>query len=256
MGFRLVHLSEVGSTNELSSQLAAEGEPEGLIVLADSQQAGRGRQGRSWVSPEGCGLFVSFLRRPDLPARDAWLWTLLAGVALKAAVDPVCKDTWLKWPNDLYRKEEKLGGVLCELQVTEEQRIESIVVGIGLNLYCPPSGWPSGLRNPAGSVWPMEHPATDYGRRDDILVRLASNLLMLEVDLAGLGRAALMMRYRDAMSAMIGHLVHVEVPGDTIEATVKGISDKGALLVVDGEGQCRSVLAGDVHLQWQGAIEN
>ncbi len=254
LGFRLVHINEVGSTNELSSQLAREGEAEGLIVLADSQAAGRGRQGRSWLSPEGCGLFVSFLRRPDLPARDAWLWTLLAGIALQAAVAPVCEDSWLKWPNDLFRGKEKLGGILCELQVSDAQQIESIVVGVGLNLYCPPLGWPSDLRNPAGSVWTTKKPSGDCGRRDDLLVRLASNLLMLEVDLAGPGREALLVRYRAAMTPMIGHAVHVELPGGTIEATVEGISDKGALLVVDGEGQCRSVLAGDVHLQWQGAI--
>ena len=254
LGFRLVHLSEVGSTNELCGELAREGEAEGLVVLADSQQAGRGRQGRSWVSPEGCGLFVSFLRRPDLPARDAWLWTLLAGIALQAAVDPVCEGSWLKWPNDLFRHREKLGGILCELQVAETQQIESIVVGVGLNLYPPPLGWPSGLRNPAGSVWPTTGPPLESGRRDDILVRLASGLLMLEVDLAGPGREALLMRYRAAMAPMIGHRVQVDHPVAPIEATVEGISDKGALLVVDGEGQRRSVMAGDVHLRWQGAI--
>lgn len=254
LGFRLVHLSEVGSTNALCSDLAREGEAEGLIVLADSQHAGRGRQGRSWLSPEGCGLFVSFLRRPELPARDAWLWTLLAGSALQAAVAPVSDGSWLKWPNDLFRGQEKLGGILCELQVAEGHQIESIVVGVGLNLYRPPSGWPSDLRNPAGSVWPTTRPSEDSGRRDDLLVRLASSLLLLELDLAGPGREALLVRYRAAMTPMIGRSVQVELGDGKIEATVKGISDKGALLVVDGEGRCRSVLAGDVHLRWQGAI--
>jgi len=254
LGFRLVHLSEVDSTNAVAGQLAADGEAEGLIVLADSQTAGRGRQGRSWISPEGSGLFVSFLRRPQLPARDAWLWTLLAGTALQSAVAEVCKGTWLKWPNDLFVGEGKLGGILCDLQVGPSQSIESIVVGLGLNLFEPPQGWPANLATRASVVWPGCPRPANFDARDDLLVRLASQLLLLELDLDGAGREALLLRYRAAMTPMLGRLVTVEIGGGTITATVQGISDRGALEVVDEEGQHRSLLAGDVHLREQGAI--
>jgi BirA family biotin operon repressor/biotin-[acetyl-CoA-carboxylase] ligase len=254
LGLRLVHLAEIESTNALASSMAADGEAEGLVVLADSQTAGRGRQGRSWISPSGCGLFVSFLRRPTLPARDAWLWTALAGTALHAAVADLREEVWLKWPNDLFVGERKLGGILCELQTGPGRDIESVVVGLGLNLFDPPGGWPGKLATSAGSVWPNAAPEASPQRRDALLLRLATQFLLLEVDLAGAGRDALLLRYRNAMAPMLGRQVVVTIGGQTIEVRVEGISDKGALEVVDGKGQRRSLLAGDVHLHGQGAI--
>jgi len=194
------------------------------------------------------------LRRPDLPAQDAWLWTLLAGVALQSAVAEVTEGSWLKWPNDLFLAERKLGGILCELQVAPNHQIDSLVVGVGLNLFSPPSGWPEGLRNPAGVVWPETPVPKDCVARDNLLVRLAQGLLLLEVDLTGTGREALLMRYRAAMAPMLGRRIGIEVPEGEIDVMVEGVSDKGALQVVDGEGQRRSLLAGDVHLHAQGAI--
>lgn len=256
MGLQLLHLSETDSTNLLAAQRAQEGALDGLVVLADSQQQGRGRQGRSWSSPAGCGLFVSFLRRPSLGAQDAWLWTLLAGTAAHAAISEVREDCWLKWPNDLIANERKLGGILCELQTGLEASIESIVVGIGLNLFLPPGGWEQSIEDRAGSIWPGVPDDEAMQRRDDLLVSLASHFLLMEEDLEGAGRAALLMRYRAAMLPMVGRTVTVELAGRRLEARVEGISDKGALEVLDEGGQRQRLLAGDVHLHGQGAVRN
>ena len=145
---RLQHLDAVDSTNRVAADAARSGAADGLVIVADVQTAGRGRQGRRWVAPPACGLTVSFLRRPRVDAADAWIWTLLAGLAAHAVAPG---GAWLKWPNDLMIGERKAGGVLCEL-VTTGMRLDAIVVGVGLNLVDPPGGWPDAIAARATSL--------------------------------------------------------------------------------------------------------
>jgi BirA family biotin operon repressor/biotin-[acetyl-CoA-carboxylase] ligase len=123
-------VEEIGSTNAALAARAAADEPEGLVLVAEHQQAGRGRLDRSWTSPPRAGLTVSVLLRPDVPAaRRAWL-SLLTGVALAEAVSEVAGvRASLKWPNDLLAPDgSKLAGILAESAGT------AVVVGVGLNV--------------------------------------------------------------------------------------------------------------------------
>jgi BirA family biotin operon repressor/biotin-[acetyl-CoA-carboxylase] ligase len=123
-------VAEIGSTNAALVAAAADGEPEGAVLVAEHQVAGRGRLDRVWTSPPHAGITVSFLLRPDVPAaRRGWL-PLLTGVALAEAVGEVTGvRTSLKWPNDLLAVDgRKLAGILAESSGT------AIVVGVGLNV--------------------------------------------------------------------------------------------------------------------------
>ena len=240
-------IERIDSTNRLLCARAREGARAGTVIVADAQTAGRGRQGRTWTSEAGQGLYVSILRRPPVPASEAWRWTLLAGLAARAAVAPHLGGTgaWLKWPNDLFVDRRKLGGILCELTSTGG-RTDGIVVGIGLNLRPPTDGWPPDLRDRATSL--TEHGASD-GLRDRVLDDLLAALEHLERDLGRpRGGGDLIAQARDAMAPMIGRRASIEVGGEVRTAVVTGLADSGALEVLEEGGPARRLLAGDVHL--------
>jgi BirA family transcriptional regulator, biotin operon repressor / biotin---[acetyl-CoA-carboxylase] ligase len=156
-----VHFLEVtDSTNSDLLRLADRGAPEWTVVVANHQEAGRGRLGRSWVTAPGSSLLVSVLLRPKLAPVDAPLISLAAGAAMALAcrkasgVAVTCK-----WPNDLMVGDRKLGGVLVEAQV-QESRLHHAVIGIGVNLIQEPEAFPEEFREEATSV------ALEEGRAD------------------------------------------------------------------------------------------
>ena len=124
---------EVGSTNDVAAALAAAGARTGTVVAAGSQRAGRGRQGRSWSSPAGAGLYVSAVLRPG--ALVPPLLTLAAGLAIAEGVEAATGfRAGLKWPNDLMADSRKLAGILAEACVQPEGAAPALVLGVGLNL--------------------------------------------------------------------------------------------------------------------------
>lgn len=204
--------AEVDSTNRVAADLARAGAPDGLVVGADNQTAGRGRRGRIWESRPGAALLVSVVLRPAPP-----LVTLSAGVAAAEACEDAVPGAHvaLKWPNDLLLGDGKLGGILSELVG------DAAVVGLGVNL-----GW-----------------APNRGARLGADVDRDS---LLRAYLAGLDRppGEVVARYRPRC-ATIGRRVRVELPRGSIEGTAEAVDDDGRL-VVDG----RPVAAGDViHLR-------
>ncbi|HEX7746217.1 MAG TPA: biotin--[acetyl-CoA-carboxylase] ligase, partial [Micromonosporaceae bacterium] len=151
----LVLHAETGSTNADVAQAAGAGEAEGLVVVAEQQTAGRGRLGRTWISPARAGLATSVLLRPGRAAPDrgwpaappsAYGWLpLLAGVALVAAVDRVAAvEGVLKWPNDLLVGDAKCGGILAETVPAAAGATSAVVLGIGLNVTLRPHELPAG----------------------------------------------------------------------------------------------------------------
>jgi BirA family biotin operon repressor/biotin-[acetyl-CoA-carboxylase] ligase len=139
-GWRLRVEAELPSTSDLLIRLAAAGEPEGLAILAHRQTAGRGREGRAWVSPAG-NLHISVLLRPGGPARDVPIWALFGAVTLAEALAPHLPDPAalrLKWPNDLLLGGAKLGGMLCESATDARGQLDWLVIGLGANLATAP----------------------------------------------------------------------------------------------------------------------
>lgn len=129
--WRLHVYESLASTSDLCRTLAAEGEPDGLAVLARRQTAGRGSRGREWSSDPG-NFALSVLIRPSDRPRDAGLWALLAGVAVAQSLDR--DDVVLKWPNDLLLGGAKCGGILVETAVGASGGLDWLVIGMGVNL--------------------------------------------------------------------------------------------------------------------------
>ncbi|MFI6233836.1 biotin--[acetyl-CoA-carboxylase] ligase [Micromonospora sp. NPDC050784] len=260
---RLELRAETGSTNADVAEAARADEPEGLVVVAERQTAGRGRRGRVWQSPARAGIATSVLLRPGeaVPDRD-WLpasptgygWLpLLAGVALVEAVARLAElEATLKWPNDLLIGEAKCAGVLAEaVPGRAPDQPPAIVLGIGLNvtlradeLPVNPTGLPATSLQLAGAV------ATD---RDPLLRALLRAVADWYDRWRSAGGDAVASGLRDAYLAAcstVGREVRVLLPnGDSLTGTATGVDPDGQLMVTTSTGE-RTLAAGDVlHLR-------
>lgn len=152
IGQTLYYREEVDSTNFWAKRLAEEGAPEGTLVIAESQTQGKGRLGRSWVSPPGLGLWISIILRPGINSAVLAGITTVTAVAMAEAIHSLT-GIWiqLKWPNDLYGAGRKLAGILAEMKGDQDQ-IHFLVVGIGVNVNHLPDDFPADLAGKAISL--------------------------------------------------------------------------------------------------------
>jgi len=268
-------LASTGSTNADLLARAAAGAPEGVVLAAEEQTAGRGRMGRSWVSPPRAALTFSLLVRPDTvpPARRGWL-PLLAGVSVASAVRAAASvDARLKWPNDVLAGPAKLGGILAEAVG------DAVVVGIGLNVSTevselpPPDPTQGSLRTPGGALPatslrvlaaaglpangpPANGPAAEAGRGDrerllaEILAAFEHWYQAWRQAGGDPDRCGLRAEYT-RLCATIGRRVRVEQPGgQLLSGLAVGVDPDGRLLVRVSSGAEVPVAAGDVvHLR-------
>ncbi|WP_329104407.1 biotin--[acetyl-CoA-carboxylase] ligase [Micromonospora sp. NBC_01699] len=264
---RLDLRAETGSTNADAVAAATSGEPEGLVVVAETQTAGRGRRGRSWQSPPRAGIAASVLLRPGeqveargwpgvTPAAYGWL-PLLAGVALVEAVTRIGElpdglAVGLKWPNDLLLGAAKGAGILAEaVPAATVGRPPAIVVGIGLNVTLRADELPT---NPTGLVaTSLRLAGASVVDRDPLLRALLRGLAdwyarwrLAGGDAEASGLRAAYLRH----SATVGEPVRVLLPGgDELVGSASTVDPEGRLVVRAADGEHR-VAAGDVlHLR-------
>jgi BirA family biotin operon repressor/biotin-[acetyl-CoA-carboxylase] ligase len=236
--------AETGSTNADAAALAEAGAPEGCVVLADLQTAGRGRLGRSWSSPAGTGIYASVLFRPE--PRVARMLTIAAGVALAEAIETVAGIVpVLKWPNDLYlggglQSGRKVAGILAEAGVSNGETW--VVIGFGINVL--PVSFPHELAVRATSL------ESELGRPVDRGELFAACLAQLSARYADLlaGRCHdVVGAWRRRASPTFGRPVEWVDEGVTKTGAVKDIDDDGGLLV-DTEAGVVRVVSGE--LRW------
>jgi BirA family biotin operon repressor/biotin-[acetyl-CoA-carboxylase] ligase len=235
-GRNLVILPRTGSTNDVAKDLASQDAPEGTVVLADEQTAGRGRLGRRWSALPGTCLLCSILFRPDLlPTQAQWL-TMLCALAAADAVEQMTRlEVSLKWPNDLIVKAEanaqnwnKLAGILTETGVTGE-RLSFVVVGIGANVNVAPRDLPSLAPN-ATSV------LAETGQEADRAALLAALLAGVEARYTRLRAGKSPHAEWAARLATLGQYVDVATPEGTLTGVAETVGEDGALLVRTSDG--------------------
>jgi BirA family transcriptional regulator, biotin operon repressor / biotin---[acetyl-CoA-carboxylase] ligase len=247
-------LPSTGSTNADLLARAAAGAPEGVVLAAEEQTAGRGRLGRSWVSPPRAALTFSLLVRPDTvaPARRGWL-PLLAGVSVASAVRAAAGvDARLKWPNDVLAGPAKLAGILAEAAG------DAVVVGIGLNVSTEPAELPPPGPTPGGalSATSLRVLGVGDGDRERLLTEILAAFEHWYQAWRQAGgdpdRCGLRAEYT-RLCATIGRRVRVELPGgQLLSGLAAGVDPDGRLLVrVSGPPDAEvAVAAGDVvHLR-------
>lgn len=145
-----------GSTNDLVKKAAKEGKKEGFALIAGAQSAGRGRAGRSFFSPEGTGVYLSLLLRPEgiLAEKPVMITTMAAAAAAEAVEEISGREAKIKWVNDIYLEERKISGILTEASFDPATGApEYAVLGIGFNVYEPEGGFPEEIRDRAGYIF-------------------------------------------------------------------------------------------------------
>jgi BirA family biotin operon repressor/biotin-[acetyl-CoA-carboxylase] ligase len=239
-GFTLIELEEAASTNDEAARLASEGGPDGTVVWARRQTAGRGRRGRAWTPVEG-NLYFSVLMRPGVPLAEAAALSFVAAVATGDAVAeflPTPGRVEHKWPNDVLVGGSKIAGILLEASGGARTAADWVVVGCGVNVAGHPDvaglkatdlSAESGGEIAAGAVLPVVLNALRRWRQ--------------RWETAGIAPV------RDAWLARargLGEDIIVRLPQEELRGRFDGLDDSGALLLRLSDGTCRSISAGDV----------
>lgn len=240
---QIYYYARVGSTNEEAKRRALDGAPNGSLLIAEEQTSGKGRLGRNWTSPAGAGLWFSVLLRPDyLPERVTPL-TLLAGLAVCAAVRrrTGCSAE-IKWPNDVVIGGRKVCGILTEMSA-EMERINFVVIGIGINVNS--AVFPEELKNKATSLR-MEtgKPVPRAELLQDILFELEHRISRLKAE----GLEPLLAEYK-ALCVSLNRTVGFTRNGLAMTGTAVDISPEGELIVRLESGERIPVYSGEVTVQ-------
>ncbi len=238
MGRTLISEMELDSTNIAAEELAKANAPEGLVVVADRQTAGRGRNGRSWLSPSGQNLYFSLLLRPSCqPARVPQLAIVAALSIAKALPLPGIA---VKWPNDVWMNGRKLCGILSTMSCMATAT-EYAVVGIGINVNM--RDFPEEIKGTSL--------AQEAGREFSRAEVLAAVLNTFEEDYVLWSHEQSLTPFMErwkAFSMLDGHTITAEHGHDILQGTACGITNEGLLKLKSPDGTTRLVAAGDTHI--------
>jgi len=242
IGKELLFFDEVDSTNDVAMQSGAKGLAEGLVVLSEGQYHGKGRMGRTWVSPKNVNLYISILLRPDISPQYAPVMTMMSAISTARAIKEVTGlETTIKWPNDILIDRKKVSGILTEMNA-EQERINYIVAGIGINVNMKKQDFPEDLRMPATSL------SECLGKRVDRMNLLFTLIKILEQDYEELKKDGIMSIFRKWRKGcdILNRRIKVSLPGEEITGVAEDFTPEGGLVMrLDGREK-RIIYAGDV----------
>ncbi len=241
LGRRVLYHERVGSTNDIAKRLADAGEPEGTVVIADEQVAGRGRMGRSWIAPARSSILMSFILRPALASSRIPRVTMAVSIG---ACDAIRMETELnaqiKWPNDILLNGKKCAGILAEAQTVDE-KVEYVIVGLGVNVNFP-----------AASVAGIPSNATTIA---DELGRAFPRAPLAQAILRGVEHYYLRLRAGEdlrtewaARLATLHQRVRAQDGSQVEEGIAEDVDEDGALLLRRADGSLVRLIAGEVTL--------
>lgn len=236
-------LGTVTSTNALIKTEAAKNAPEGRIIIAAEQTAGRGRFGRSFFSPTGSGLYISILLRPTLPVTAAVSVTAAAAAAVAEAVETVSgKKAGIKWVNDVLTDNKKVCGILTEAALdVESGALSYAVLGIGVNVYQPQGGFPEDIKNKAGALCDTKQPGLKNRLAAEIITRFFGYY-------SSLTEKTYLNSYR-ARCIVPGKKITVLSGSEEIPALALGIDDDCRLLVKYEGGKEEYLSSGEISIR-------
>jgi BirA family biotin operon repressor/biotin-[acetyl-CoA-carboxylase] ligase len=244
LGVRAERHESLPSTNDEAFRRAAEGAPEGLVVVARHQSAGRGRQGRTWWDQPGDSVLASLLLRPAVPLdRYPQIGIAMACAVAEAAERLVPGETFdVKWPNDVLHRGRKLCGILAETRIGAAEGVP-LVIGVGVNINQTDDAWPEEIGRAATSL----RLAAD-GRALDGDTVLREILARFDVYHARVRAGDLTGFWNVAKSRLprAGTPVVVTSGAHRVEGIVQGYTDRGAIIVRDSEGAVLTLVAGEI----------
>lgn len=236
---------EVESTQLIAHELVRNGAPDGTIVIADTQTAGRGRMQRPWDSAKGKGIWMTVIIRPDILPHQAPQFTLVTAVAVVNTVKAMFKHVTpeIKWPNDILINGLKTTGILTEM-VAETDRVQALLIGIGINVNHEKDDFPEALQSIATSL------ALEVGKPINRVLFVANLLYFLEhySDRYVKHGFGLIKQLWEESSGTIGKQVKATTLREVIEGEAIGITEHGVLQIRRADGEIVGVYSADIEL--------
>lgn len=237
LGQKIHSYQSLRSTNTTAWQLSEQGAPEGSVFVADRQTAGRGRLGRSWHSPPRVGLWFSLALRPEVAPAQAPGLSLLTALALAQTIRSHCRvEAKIKWPNDCQIVGKKVAGILTELS-SELDRVNFVIVGVGLNVNQAKSDFPRALRSKATS---LAIETRQKWRRAEILALFLKEFEHSYLQFKKSGIGSFIGEIEQRMT-LLGQKVKLAAGKEIVTGKVAGLAEDGALLLETKSGSYRAV---------------
>lgn len=240
----VLYFDTIDSTNTKAQELAEKGYPSGTLVVADKQESGKGRRGRSWVSPSGTGIFMTLMIKPDINPNNASMLTLVAALAVAKAITSVTgEEALIKWPNDIVVNSKKVCGILTEMNAQFDY-INNIVVGIGINVHN--ESFPEEISQMASSLM-IEAGGKRFHRAQIIAETMSYFEQYYDTFLKTQDLSALVREY-DELLVNRNKSVRVLDPKEPFDGKAMGITPKGELIVDTWESR-KLVSSGEVSVR-------
>ena len=248
IGKKIFFFDSLVSTNTLAMELASNGCEEGTVIISDEQTGGKGRLGRSWISPPRNNLYLSIVLRPHIPPRDAAILTLMSAVACTHAVKSVSGvPVSIKWPNDMMVANRKLGGILTEIK-TDMDGIKHAIIGIGININTDISEMHENIKTIATSI--MIETRSRHSRQP-FVVEMLKEMNCWYKTLISKGKKPILAEWLK-LSSTIGRTVQVTIQANQATSKIKGIAEgidnEGMLILKLSNGSYKKICAGDVSI--------
>lgn len=240
----VIVLDEVDSTNNYLKKSAENKAPEGTLVVAECQTNGKGRLGKSFLSPAGTGIYFSLLLRPECSAEKALHLTVMAAVAAARAIKEfVIGDVKIKWVNDVYVDGKKVCGILTEGSVSlENGGLDYAIIGTGINIFTPPGGFPDEIKDTAASLFPENEADAE------IKSKIVGSVINRFLDMYRGNDKTFTDSYR-SMSYLDGKDINIISGGKTEAAKALYIDEECRLNVKTENGEIIKLSSGDVSVR-------
>lgn len=243
-GRDIVYFQNTDSTNIQAKKLAEEGCSHGTLVISDFQTAGRGRRGKSWNSPKGSGIWMSFVLRPAIKPQNAAMLTIVAAMAAKDAIATVPGvEPLIKWPNDIVISGKKVCGILTEMSA-EMDWINYVVIGVGINANIP--SFPEDISKIATS---LEIESGNVVSRSGIIAKFGSSFEKYYEKFIAQGNLQLLVDDYNKSLANINNKVKILEPGNEYVGIALGINNEGELVVEKESKEICIVRSGEVSVR-------
>lgn len=235
--------TSVDSTNIEAKKLLFQNPSHGTVIVSNEQTAGRGRKGRYFYSPKDSGIYMSIILNPDfLSLEDSLKLTIMSAVSISDSIDKLCqKKTLIKWVNDIFLKDKKIGGILTEaITDFEDGSIQNIIIGIGINFNT--MDFPEELSSIAGSIFENEIPSIN---RNELVSSVINNIMD---NMKILDSKNILQKYREKSMLIGKEIIFYEKNVESF-GKVLGIHDNGGLIVLDSNKIEKILNVGEVNIK-------
>lgn len=251
IGKKIIRFDTIDSTNKYAKSIASEDAADGTVIIAAHQSKGRGRLGREWVSADNNGLYLSIIVKPDLPVEKLQIITLMTSVAVVEAIEFVTGlKAGIKWPNDILFGDKKVCGILVEM-VSEDAGVNSVIIGIGVNVELKSPGFPEELKNRATSILAYVNEIgieLQIGIKEQLLEAVLIKMGNYYSTLLSGGIAGIIDKWRE-YSITLGKDVVIKSTNSEYFGLAVDILEDGRLVVLMRDGTRMNIQSGEVSVR-------